>query len=154
MFVIGATGLLLAYKKPWGLKPPTHQVAAQKTPIGLDSIKVLAQEYVAQNLRLDPTLDRIDIRYQKGIAKVRFQKHFTEIQYNIYTGERLSVATRVSDIIERIHDGSIIDFFIQSKGDPAKLIYVTITAVGLMVLSVTGFWLWYNPRRIRRSKTS
>jgi len=96
-------------------------------------------------------VDRIDIRPDKGIAKVTFKTHFTEVQLDGFSGEVLSIGTRHSDWIEKVHDGSIVDFYL--GGDEAtKLVYSTLTALGLIFMSVSGFYLWYFPKVIRKLK--
>ena len=65
----------------------------------------------------------------------------------------MSVSRRNSDIIEKIHDGSILDFWVNTKNDEIKLFYTTIVSLSLILLSFSGFWLWYNPKRIKKYKT-
>ncbi|MCV6631419.1 MAG: PepSY domain-containing protein [Flavobacteriaceae bacterium] len=152
MFLLGATGFMLAWKKPWGLQPPTPSLLKQEKTIAIDSLHSLARSFAKDSLRIDPSIDRIDIRYQKGVAKIRFKHHFNQLQYNIYNGKRLANQTRWADIIERVHDGSILDFLLKTENAPFKLWYASITSIGLMLLSISGFWLWYNPKRIRKRK--
>lgn len=94
----------------------------------------------------------MDVRPAKGIVKVRFEEHFTELQLDIYSGEVVSVRQRTSDIIEKIHDGSILDFLIRTNNDEIKLVYASLTSLGLMLLSISGFYLWFYPRQIKRTK--
>jgi len=82
---------------------------------------------------------------------VTFQTHFTEVQLDGYSGEVLSVATRHSDWIEKVHDGSIVDFYF-GQTETSKLIYSTGTALGLILISFSGFYLWYFPKVIQRLK--
>jgi len=152
MFIIGASGLLLAWKKDLNLIPPTQQDIANTPVLPIEKIQQIASTYILENTNLDATVDRIDIRPDKSVAKVRFKNHYSEVQVGIKSGEILSVKTRTSDIIEQIHDGSIVDFFIKSNNEEVKKTYVTITCLGLMILSVTGFYLWYNPKRIKKRK--
>jgi hypothetical protein len=99
----------------------------------------------------DSEVDRIDIRPDKGTAKVTFKKHFTEVQVDGYSGEVLSIATRHSDWIEKVHDGSIVDFY--TTGDEgAKLTYSTLVSIGLILLACSGFYLWYYPKLLRKMK--
>jgi uncharacterized iron-regulated membrane protein len=153
MFLIGATGLLLGWKKQVGLLPKTAKGTTERAAqwVSLDSIQRIAGHYAAQH-RLSEEIDRIDVRPQKGIAKIVFARHFTELQIDCTTGGILSVSTRSSDFIEKIHDGSILDYWIGADGEHAKLAYTTIASLGLLLLSFSGFWLWYNPIRIRRQK--
>ncbi|AFK03345.1 PepSY-associated TM helix domain protein [Emticicia oligotrophica DSM 17448] len=154
MFLIGFTGLLLGWKKNIGLLPSTKMGSnvEVKAWVSLDSIQASAQRFAKDSLGLSTEIDRIDVRPQKGVAKIVFIQNFTELQVDCATGKVVSIATRKSDIIEKIHDGSILDFFIKTPNDEIKLFYTTILALGLILLSFSGFWLWYNPKRIKKQK--
>ncbi|MFN8343801.1 MAG: PepSY domain-containing protein [Spirosomataceae bacterium] len=151
--LIGITGLLLGWKKQTGLLPPTKkgELAPTTQWISLDSIQNIAQRYAIAKGEL-PEIDRIDIRPQKGVAKIVFVTHFTELQIDCTNGKIVSEARRNSDIIEKIHDGSIIDFWVKTDNDPIKLVYTSLLGIGLILLTVTGFFLWYNPIRMRKAK--
>jgi hypothetical protein len=155
MFLIGATGLLLGWKKAAGILPSTKKGSniEASTWISLDSIQATAQQFAKDSLKLSNEIDRIDVRPQKGIAKIVFTEHFTELQIDCATGKVLSISQRNSDIIEKIHDGSILDFFVKTQNDEIKLFYTTIVSLGLILLSFSGFWLWYNPKRIKKQKS-
>ena len=155
MMTVGVTGLLLGWKKQTQLLPVTQNSKAELNvqSINLDSLQILAKNYASNTLKLSDEIDRIDIRPKKGIAKIVFTSHFTELQIDIKTGEVLAVNTRRSDFIEKIHDGSIVDYFVKNDNDVFKLTYTTLTSCGLILLSFSGFWLWYNPIRIRRRKS-
>jgi uncharacterized iron-regulated membrane protein len=150
---IGVTGLLLGWKKQTGLLPPTKkgELAPSAQWISLDSIQTIAQRYAISKGE-SPEIDRIDVRPQKGVAKIVFMTHFTELQIDCTNGKIVSESTRNSDIIEKIHDGSILDFLVKTENDPIKLVYTSLLGIGLILLTVTGFFLWYNPIRMRKSK--
>lgn len=154
MFLIGITGLLLGWKKNINLLPKTKNGTniEANTWASLDKIQNVAQQFAKDSLRLSNEIDRIDIRPQKGVAKIVFTEHFTELQIDCTSAKVISISTRKSDIIEKIHDGSILDFFIKTKNDEIKLFYTTIVSLGLILLSFSGFWLWYNPKRIKKQK--
>jgi len=156
MFVIGFTGLLLGWKKHVGLLPPTQKGKTSDSAawIALDSLQNIAGQYARDSVQQPSTIDRIDIRPAKGIAKIVFAEHFTELQIDCATGEVLSVQQRNSDIIEKIHDASILDFVFKTSNEQLKLTYTTLTSASLMLLSLSGFWLWYNPKRIRKNKSA
>lgn len=99
-------------------------------------------------------MDRIDIRPDKGIIKFTFKNHFKGLQLDGTTGALLSIETRKSDFIEKIHDGSILDKVFGTGGDGVKFYYTIIMGFSLFMLTVTGFWLWYGPKRLRRQKRS
>lgn len=154
MMLVGITGLLLGWKKQIELLPKTESSIADSStsPIKLDSLQTIAKNYAKHSLKLSDEIDRIDIRPKKGIAKIVFTSNFTELQIDIKTGKILAENTRKSDFIEKIHDGSIVDYFVRNENDAFKLTYTTFTSCGLILLSFSGFWLWYNPIRIRRKK--
>lgn len=152
LFIMGLTGLLLAWKDELKLKPPTSTIESnEKLLISLDSIKNNAITHI-ENLGLSSEIDRIDYRPNKGVAKVAFVHHFTELQVDCFTGKIISQKTRTSDIIEMIHDGSILDFLFKNSSKPVKLLYSTLTSLGLMFLAFSGFWLWLKPKQIRKLK--
>ncbi len=154
MFILGATGLLLTWKDELQLKLKSQKALNQELEmISLDSIQAIAVNYVNQQ-DLSSEINRIDFRPSKGIAKVRFENHFTEIQIDCYSGAILSDKTRTADIIEMIHDGSILDYLFGNQSTPFKLFYSTITSLGLMLLAFTGFWLWLKPKQIKNKKRS
>ena len=130
LFIMGLTGLLLAWKDELKLKPPTSAIESnEKLLISLDSIKNNAITHI-ENLGLSSEIDRIDYRPNKGVAKVVFVHHFTELQVDCFTGKIISQKTRTSDIIEMIHDGSILDFLFKNSSKPVKLLYSTLTSLG------------------------
>lgn len=155
MFLVGGTGLLLGWKKKVNLLPKTAKGTTEQSAqwISLDSIQHVARRYATLH-NLSDEIDRIDVRPQKGIAKVVFTQHFTELQIDCATADIISADTRTSDIIEKIHDGSILDYWIGQDGEHVKLAYTSILSLGLILLSISGFWLWYNPIRIRKQKRS
>lgn len=151
--VIGITSILLAWKKKVELLPPTLKTKVENGAWILPSEMVRIGEEEMRKIGEDPEVDRLDIRPDKGIAKVTFKTHFTEVQVDGYSGEVLSVSTRHSDWIEKVHDGSIIDFYWTGE-EGAKLTYSTLTALGLLFLAFSGFYLWYYPKLIRKLKKS
>jgi uncharacterized iron-regulated membrane protein len=156
-FFISVTGVLLGWKKHSGglILPKTeHGVSANlKEWLSYDSLQTLALQTLRDSLPdKSSTIDRIDARPEKGIVKFVFQDHYTEIQLDATTGKTLSVNQRTSDIIEQIHDGSILDFAFSTANGQVKLGYTTVTGLSLLLLTITGFFLWLNPIRIRNQK--
>ena len=155
LFIIAGTGLLLGIKKQTGLLAPTQKGASKElsTWLPIDSLSQLAIAYLQDSVgtNLSTELDRIDIRPQKGIVKYVFTDHYWGLQLDGTTGQLLSIEKRNSDLIENIHDGSILDRFFGS-GERAKVIYTITMGASLLLLIVSGFWLWYGPKRLRQFK--
>lgn len=155
LFLIALTGILLGWKKQLQLLPDTHSVSNQNLSwLPVDSIQNSAVIYAVKSGLVKPPaiIDRIDIRPEKGIAKITFKKSFVEIQINGYSGKVMSSGERYSDIIEKIHDGSILDFYNNDSNQPFKLVYTTTAGLGLLILCITGLSLWWNPKVIRKLK--
>jgi uncharacterized iron-regulated membrane protein len=156
-FLISLTGLLLGWKKHSGglILPATEKGTSVKLSewLSYDSLNGIAARALRDSLPgMSPELDRIDARPDKGIVKFVFKDHYTEIQVDAATGRVLALNRRTSDIIEQIHDGSILDFAFSTGSGQIKLGYTSVTGLSLLLLTVTGFFLWYDPIRIRRSK--
>lgn len=151
--IISITGLLLALKDVLHLKP---EVAAQQTRnvsqwISLSEIDRISKQYASETLALDTIIDRIDVRPSKNVAKVLFVNHFTELQINVTTGDIISVASRTDTIIEKIHDGSILDYFL-SHSNVSKITYSSLVSLGFIFMSISGLFLWYLPKKIKSNK--
>ncbi len=156
--IISITGLLLGWKKnSFGLiLPPSSKGISSdlKTWLPFDSLHTIAvnalRDSVSKDLSSD--LERIDARPQKGMVKFVFADDYWEIQLDGTNGNVLLIDRRRSDIIENIHDGTILDVLFNTKNDQFKLSYTSIAGLGLLMLTITGFWLWYGPKRLREQK--
>ncbi|MCP9237053.1 PepSY-associated TM helix domain-containing protein [Lewinella sp. JB7] len=148
-FIIGVTSVLLGWKKNVDyIMPPTARGTSTELAEWLptDRLLTLAQSALTDSLgpAYDPTIDRIDYRPDKGSLKFLFKDHYGEVQLDGATGRVLSIGIRRADFIEHIHDGSIIN-------DPFKIIYSTLMGLATILFTVSGFWLWYGPKRMRNS---
>ena len=158
LFVVAITGLLLGWKKHSGgvLQTTTQQGTTNDLSkwLTIDELNKRAEQVLKDSVgqKLSANLERIDIRKDKGIVKFIYSDHFWEIQLDGATGDVLSVDQRRSDFIEKIHDGSLIDFYINSSNGQFKLFYTSLMGLGLLVFTITGFWLWYGPQQMRKHK--
>lgn len=156
--VIAGTGLLLGWKKQSGglLLAKSHAGVSTdaKTWLPIDSLQQIAFQTLRDSVdaSLSSKLDRIDIRPQKGMVKFIFDDHYWGIQLDCSTGKVLHIERRRSDFIEHLHDGSYLDSLLQLGGQPVKLVYTSVMGLALLVFSITGFYLYYGPKRIRRQK--
>ncbi len=155
-FIVATTGFFLGWKKNTGdllgsktyegtsteLKDwlPLAELHAKAVGVLKDS---LSTEYLFE-------LDRIDVRKNKGSIKFIFDGYYG-IQLDGATGTILHFDRRRADFIENIHDASILDIYLNTGGY-IKLVYTTVMSLALLLFTITGFWLWYGPKRMR-SKT-
>lgn len=158
-FFVSITGLMLGWKKNSNGLLLAESKQGSSTVIShwlsIDSLNTIAINVLRDSVdaALSAETDRIDIRPSKGMVKFTFKEHFNAIQLDASTGKVLMLEKRRADWIEKLHDGSILDHYAGLSGQPFKLLYTSMMGVGLFFLSLTGFWLWYNPKRIRKQKS-
>lgn len=156
--IVSITGLLLGWKKHTGgvILPKSYSGSSldMKDWLGFDTLHTIAVGILHDSVdpALSPRLERIDARPDKGMVKFVFIEGFYGIQLDCATGKLLHIERRNSDIIENIHDGSLMDYFFETSDEQLKLAYTTIMGSALLTFSITGFWLWYGPKRLRRMK--
>lgn len=154
LLLIAVTGFLLLIKKEatW-IQPPTQKgsAAPADAPLAFLSIEEAWDRVAAvghADFRSHEDIDRIDVRPDKRVYKFRSNHNHTEIQIDAVSGAVLSVATRRSDFLEQLHDGSWF-------GKPVHAYWMPLVAIGVAFLSLSGVWLWIRPilsRRARRKK--
>lgn len=150
LLISAITGILLSLKKDITiLQPPTQKVNFQENDQWLSISTIEEKAIIALSEKVPAQqgnpVDRIDIRPSKGVAKVIFENSNWEVQLNAVTGETLSVAKRYSDWIESLHDGSIIN-------DLFKVISMNLLGFSVILMIITGLWLYFGPKRFRKLK--
>ncbi len=153
--VIAITGLLLIWKKNsngYLLSPTlTGSGLIVENWVSIDSLQKSAISFLTKYKHGEnTTVDRIDIRPDKGIAKITFKKHYSAIQIDLTNGKALLLETRRADFIEQLHEGSLFDRIWGTNF--IKLFYGSMVGFTLIFLSVSGFFLWSNPGRIKKIK--
>ena len=157
-FIIAITGFLLGWKSNSnGLILPKNQQGSSielNRWLPIDSLHTNAITILRDSIssELSTEIDRIDIRKNKGLVKFIFENHYWEIQLDGATGELLHLGKRHSDFIENIHDGSILDAWFNTSTKPFKVIYTSIMGLALLLFTITGFWLWYGPKRLKKHR--
>jgi len=158
-FFISISGILLGWKNnSSGLILPETQTGSTKSLAQWKHIYTLynnacfiLHDSISPNISTE--LDRIDIRKEKGIVKFVFEEQNWEVQLDGATGELLQLGKRHSDFIENLHDGSVLDTWFNTSNKQFKLVYTSILGTALLLFTITGFWLWYGPKRMKRRKT-
>ncbi|MEH6779554.1 PepSY domain-containing protein [Maribacter arcticus] len=159
-FFIAITGLLLGWKKHSGgiiLSKSYKGISTDlKDWLPIDSLNILANNYLLETIspELSTDIDRIDIRKDKGMVKFIYTEHLWGLQLDGATGKLLHADRRYSDLIENIHDGSILDKYLGTSDNQVKVFYTTVMGVALLIFTITGFWLWYGPKRMRRNNST
>ena len=145
--IMFAAGMFLMLKKEieW-IQPATQrgEISQQIPQASFEEMVAAARQHPKAGINSWSDIDRIDLRVDKGVAKLRANSGW-EVQIDTKTGDVLHVAYRRSDLIESIHDGS---FF----SDGVKL-YVFLPVGGLLLIMWgTGIYLFLLPRMAKRKK--
>ena len=154
-FILALTGLLLGWKKHSGnlILSKSYEGSSLEMkdwlPVDVLHQKAVAvvREQISPDISLE--LDRIDYRPDKGMVKFIFVEDFWGVQLDCATGEVLHIERRRSDFIEKVHDGSILDYWVDLDEGYIKLFYTTVMGSALLLFTISGFWLWYGPKRFR-----
>ena len=151
VLITAVTGFLLLVKKEFSWIQPPTQAGAEGTIESFITLERAWQSVAALGHpdfgSLDD-LDRIDVRPDKRVYKLRSRHNDSEVQVDAVTGAVLARGERVSDWLERIHDGSWI-------GEPFHDYVMPVFAFCLVFLVFSGMWLWLEPivkRRRRRRR--
>ena len=157
-FIVAVTGIFLGWKKHSGgiLLPKSYKGSSidLKTWQPLDTLNSIATQILKDSIdpNLSTELSRIDVRKHKGMLKFIYSDHNWEIQLDGATGALLNIGRRHSDWIENVHDGSIVDGMLGISKGWFKLFYTTVMGGALLLFTITGFWLWYGPKRMRKEQ--
>ena len=157
-FIISVTGFLLGWKKNSNelLLPNTNIGSSNNFEdwISMDTLHKISNTFLLDSIDINHSLelDRIDIRKEKGIVKFVYKDDVNEIQLDGATGSLLNIGKRYSDTVENIHDGSILDRYFNTSYNQIKIAYTSIMSLALLLFTITGFWLWYGPKRMRKNR--
>lgn len=146
MLVMIGSGLLLQAKKQWTWVQPTELRGTGSVPaIGMDAILTALKSVPDMNVQRWDDVNRLDVRPGRGVVKAWLMNGY-EVQVDLGTGLVLQTAYRRSDIIESIHDGS---FF---AGDWTKLGIFLPSGIVVLMLWLSGMWMWWVPFAAKRAK--
>jgi phosphotransferase system glucose/maltose/N-acetylglucosamine-specific IIC component len=158
-FIIAITGLLLGMKSIFTKtifenKQKTASITLSKI-LPLDSLEKIATVFINDKTKNDfKHVERIEVRPSKGIAVAYYKNNFS-IQLNATNGIPLLIEQKNSGIIQDIHDGAVLgDLFGNKAGGTSKIIYSLIMGTSLLLLTITGFYMWYKPKQIKNSKNA
>jgi len=146
--ILSGTGILLGWKKhsAGAILPKSLEGASKdmRDWLSFDSLASIATKVLHDSVseKLTGYVARIDARPEKAMVKFVFEDHFIEIQLDATTGQVLYIGRRWSDLIENMHDGSLIDHWLGFESEYFKLTYTTLMGLTLLTLSFTGFFLW------------
>jgi len=154
-FIVSISGILLGWKKHSGeiITPKSYKGTSYDFNrwMSLEKLHFISDSLIQSTLSPDYplSLDKIEVKKDKGMIKFVYKQDYWGVQLDGATGELLNLGKRNSDVIENIHDGSIVDNYLGTKGY-FKLFYSSLMGVALFTFSASGFWLWYGPKRMKK----
>jgi uncharacterized iron-regulated membrane protein len=146
VLVILASGILLHFKKQaaW-IQPPERRGEGTAPAIAMDRILEASRGVPEAGVRDWSDILRVDLRPSKGMLKVTARSNW-EIQIDAATGGVLQSAYRRSDLIEGLHNGSWFH-------DAVKTWIFLPSGIALLLLWVTGLWLFLRPYLARSARS-
>lgn len=136
---IAVTGIALNHKRALGLMPDVPGPGGELAQaLSLFELEAAARAALPAASEGSP-VDRMDVRPDDGLVKVRFDDpEVTEVTVALPDGAVLHVGPRQDVFFEKLHSGEIFGdgWILLSDG----------AAVGLILLLLTGLWLWLLPR--------
>jgi hypothetical protein len=146
MIVMIGSGLLLQGKKQFSWVQPAEQRGTGTTPaIDLQDVLSALRSVPEMEVQTWEDVNRLDVRPGRGVVKAWLINGY-EVQIDLGTGRVLQTAYRRSDLLESIHDGS---FF---AGDWTKLGLFLPSGVVVLLLWISGMWMWWVPFAAKRAK--
>jgi uncharacterized iron-regulated membrane protein len=148
VLVMIVSGLLLQAKKQstW-VQPAEIRGTGSSPAIDFEQVLAAVKTVPEMNVQSWDDVNRLDVRIAKGVTKVWLMNGY-EVQVDMGTGAVLQTAYRRSDLIESIHDGS---FF---AGDWTKLGLFLPAGIVVLLLWLSGMWMWWVPFAAKRAKAA
>ena len=143
LLVIGITGIILNHKRELGFMPdPPHEPQGAFVD-ALPLHELANRAFQAAGVSPDfKNIDRMDARPRNGFVKIRFRDAAnTEATVDLTTGRVIHVGSRGDVFMEKLHSGEIFG----TNG----ILLSDFAAAGLIILLISGYWLWLRPR-VRR----
>lgn len=146
VLLILITGVMLQMKKHWSWVQPT-ELRGTGTEPRIDLEQILDSVRTETDLGVTGwgDVNRLDVRPSRGVVKVWLRNGW-EVQVDLGTGKVMQSAYRRSDLIESLHDGS---FF---AGEWSKLGIFLPTGIVLLVMWMTGLWMFWLPFSVKRKR--
>ena len=155
-FIIAFTASLLAFKSSFSTilyeNNKANVEASYHQFLPIDSLEGLATMQINKYAKTKfKQSERADVKLAKG-SVVFYYKDALSIQVSPIDGEAIIVEKKYGGIIQDIHDGAILDGLIKNKSSFFKKGYTLIMGLSLLLLTITGTYLWYKPRLIKKNR--
>jgi uncharacterized iron-regulated membrane protein len=114
----------------------------------LENLAIKALEAQTEN-KFDHA-DKIELKPPKGYINFTFKNGYN-VQLDGATGAILRIDYKYGGWIQDLHDGSIVEDWTHDT-IAGKKIYSTVMSLALLFLTISGIYLWYKPKQIKKAK--
>ena len=155
-FLIGLTGSLLSFKSAFTKIIFENKQVNAESKIGsilpLDSLEKIATSILNEkaNTKFKKS-EKVEIKITKGTVLFYYKDAYS-IQLNGASGEPILIEKKFGGIIQDVHDGAILDNLFTNKLSLSKKVYSIIMGLSLLLLTITGTYLWYKPKMIKKNR--
>ena len=155
-FLIGFTGCLLAFKSAFTKTIFENKEVAAESKLAailpLDSLEKIATNTLNEkaNTKFKKS-EKVEIKISKGTVLFYYKDAYS-IQVNGATGAPILIEKKFGGIIQDIHDGAILDSLVTNKSSLSKKVYSIIMGLSLLLLTITGTYMWYKPKMIKKNR--
>jgi uncharacterized iron-regulated membrane protein len=153
MVALSLTGVFIAFKNELEYLQPAQRSGAKGDIADVIPPARVADIILALNLPEAPTLkqiNRIELRPSKRMYKVRLDQTSAwrsprELQVDAMTGAILNDGVRGDQLWMDIHSFAVF-------GEASKLITMMVSAIALLWLSLSGYYLFFYPLLVQGSQ--
>jgi uncharacterized iron-regulated membrane protein len=155
-FLIGFTGCLLAFKSAFTKTIFEDKEVAVESKLSsimpLDSLERMATSVLNEkaNTKFKKS-EKVEIKISKGTVLFYYKEAYS-IQVNGATGAPILIEKKFGGIIQDIHDGAILDSLVTNKSSLSKKVYSITMGLSLLLLTITGTYMWYKPKMIKKNR--
>ena len=155
-FLIGLTGSLLSFKSAFTKVIFENKEISAESKLAailpLDSLEKIATFTLNEkaNTKFKKS-EKVEIKLAKGTVLFYYKDAYS-IQVNGASGAPILIEKKFGGIIQDIHDGAILDSLFINKLSLSKKLYSIIMGLSLLLLTITGTYLWYKPILIKKNR--
>jgi uncharacterized iron-regulated membrane protein len=155
-FLIGLTGSLLSFKSAFTKIIFENREVSAETKIAkllpLDSLEKVATSILNEKAKTEfKKSEKVEIKISKGTVLFYYKEAYS-VQLNGGSGDPILIEKKFGGIIQDIHDGAILDSWIINKSSLFKKLYSIIMGLSLLLLTITGTYMWYKPKLIKKNR--
>ena len=155
-FCIGLTGSLLSFKSAFTKVIYENKTISAESKIAnllaLDSLESIATSLLNEKANKNfKKSEKAEIKISKGTVLFYYKEAYT-VQLNGASGEPILIEKKFGGVIQDIHDGAILDSLLINKFSISKKVYSIIMGLSLLLLTITGTYMWYKPLLIKKNR--